>query len=819
MGQVVVRYPIFDLKFYTETDQYHITYDSRNAFSNKYVADSVISLTTKNAFSDDSAVFSLVLSGDNYWDRILQANDAVVLKIDTNEGGKYPDNPVLLVGLISEVSLEGDYGENSKMYRITGQSFAKAFINFNIGVIQEVSVVLTDIGWLPDSTADGGFEMTQKTAAQMVESTIKHFIPFMKYNFQGKKALDKFLTWSCDSWSEAERLADVSPFINYEGTLKQMLDSETAKPFNELFFDATKDEKCQLTLRRTPFDQNDWNALPMYYATSKDVISEHVSISDSEAATIFNLTQRTNVLGASDVDLGAWPQYFPQLINKFGYKELQVENQYLDTAVADKDANETITADDDSNKEEENTRKATGGTFEKCYKLTTGYLEAYPKKTLRVKKAAVSKQIQGISKKLTKSTSEAIIDYYLKNSKWDEETFSRLSGIPTSEAEGQADKPKASYTDVLNILNINKTSNVSQIKEKLLEKFDLNDNQANSIASEFKAGKLDKNRFEKIMTERSDKGTQVIGTSSEFLKIFKKRLANWYCENPNFYSGDITVKGSPDYRLGGRLFVQDEQNNELWEYYIESVQHTYSYTKGYTTKLGVTRGLQDGGAKRFTNLWGKSQDFKGGLIGEKSLKDLLELQAKEDEKHKAEMAAAANSGGSGDDGDDEGNDSSIPGSSIAVKAANYGIARSKEKSNHKSYYLWGGGRGSDPFAKSEPWGMDCSSFVWWAYKHAGHSLAGGKGGMTTWTIKADSNLKTISAQGHKSKGLISKMKVGDIILFYPSNGHIGIYIGNGKWVGCNGNPEVDRSSTAGIHISSLSGFWYDQWNGTVLRLP
>lgn len=46
------------------------------------MAESVISLTTKNALEDDSAVFSFVLAGDVYWDRVLNANDAVILKID-----------------------------------------------------------------------------------------------------------------------------------------------------------------------------------------------------------------------------------------------------------------------------------------------------------------------------------------------------------------------------------------------------------------------------------------------------------------------------------------------------------------------------------------------------------------------------------------------------------------------------------------------------------------------------------------------------------------------------------------------------------------
>jgi len=819
LAEVKLRYPKFDLKFYTEDDEYHITYDARKDFSNEFTGESVIQLSTKNAMEEDTATFSLVLAGDVYWDRILQANDAVVLKIDPNEGGEKPQNPVLLVGLVSEVRQEADHGENSKMYRITGQSFAKAFTNFEIGVIQEVATQLTDIGWLPNSTEDGGFEMTQKTAAQMVESIVEHFLPYIKYNYSHtKKGIEEFLTWKLDSWVQEERLADETNFINYEGSLKQMLEDATARPFNELFFEATEDEQCELVLRRTPFDPEDWNHLTTYTITSKELISESVGLNDAESFSIFNISQKNNMLGASDVDLSAYPQYFKPLLDKFGYKELQVENLYLDTAVAedseeddseetedDNDDTEEAESEDDSNEDE-------GQSFATMYNLVTNYLANYGRKKIRVVKDKVTKQIQNVDKRITKAMAQDIMDFYMEGKeKWSREAFSKLTGFSLSEEDGQKDKPDADYQDVRTTMDKSSNTNVTDLKNELVEKYNISEDQAVNVASEYLAEKLNKERFKEIMDDRSAEGMERIGTSKQVLIDFKKRLANWYCENPNFYSGDITVQGSPEYRLGGRLIVQDEQNGEIWEYYIESVEQTFSYTEGYITTLGVTRGLQNGGQERFTNLWGTSEDFKGGYMGEMSMEELLELQAKEDEKNQQEEDD------SNEDSDDSGDASSIPGSSIAVKAANFGKSMSKEESSHSSYYSWGGGRGSDPF-KSEPYAMDCSSFVWWCFEKAGQSLAGGKGGMTTWTIKGDKNLKTVNPQGAKA-GAKAKMKVGDIIMFYPSNGHIGIYLGGDKWVGCNGKPPTDHSSTAGIHVKSLSGFWWGQFNGHVLRLP
>lgn len=838
MRQVVKRYPRFKITFYTEESTYHVKYDTDEKNSDDFMGESVISLSTKNAMEDDSAVFSFVLAGDVYWDRLLTANDAVVLEVTPSEEGEQPQNPVLLVGMISEVRLEGDYGENSKMYRITGQSFAKAFINFQLGIIQEVQVALTDLGWLPDSKEDGGVEMTQKTASQLVEGMIERFMPYMKYKYTNTKGgLEQFLTWSLDSWVDVERLTDVTPFINYEGSLKQMLDDLTAKPFNELFFDATPEGKCELIMRRTPFDEADWTKLPTYMVDSKSVISESVSINDQEAFTIYNIPQSNNILGASGVDLEAYPQYFEELFKKFGYKKLEAEFRYLDSAVvqdADTEEADTDTTekdkDDDKDKDKDEEKEDTsssrartapkkdneGKSFLTAYKVTTILLEGYSKDRLRVLKKKVSASIKKVDNRITQESAENIVQYYIENKNWSKEEFSRLSGIALDDEAIQSDKTKPSYKKVTEFLDKNKVNDVTALKNKLLAEFRLTDDQAVGIASEYIAGKfnISQNRYDDIVKTRSEEGVQSIGVDAKNLVEFKKRLANWYCENPNFYSGDLVVKGSPEYRLGGRLFVTDEQNGELWEYYIESVQHNYSYTQGYTTTLGVTRGLQDNGNARFHNLWGKSKDFKGGLMGEMSLEELLKLQAEEDKKNQINTGGGGNGGSSGGS---SGEGSSIKGSTIATKAVNYGRAHSRQESSHDSYYLWGGGHGSaDPFAK-EPYGMDCSAFVWWCFHKAGYDIAGASAG-TTWTMLADSNLETIGTQGAKDPNIKDKMKVGDIIWFYPDNGHIGIYIGGGKWIGCNGYPEVDHSATAGIQISDLSDFWWESFNGNVKRV-
>ncbi|MDN6111934.1 MAG: hypothetical protein L0I72_02535 [Tetragenococcus halophilus] len=647
-AQVVKRYPVFDIHFYTEDDDYHVTYDSRDDFSKESLEQSVIQLSTKNAMEDDSATFTFVLAGDVYWDRLIQANDAVILKINPSEDMEEPENPVLLVGMVSEVRLEGDYGENSKMYRITGQSFAKALINFEIGVIQEVSVNLTDIGWLPNEESEdndtGGIQMEGRNASQLAETVMGRFLEYMKYSYKGG-GIDQFLEWEFDSWVDDENLIDSTPFINYEGSLKQMLDDITAKPFNELFFDATKNEKCRMIMRRAPFDQNDWNNLPLYQVTSKNVISESVATTDTETYTIFNVAI-ASMLGLNSSDLGSKPRYFSELLDKFGYKKLEVENRYLMDSVSNSDdAEETDDDDSEDSDDDSDEEDDPENTFNEIYTLVIGKLLGNTKNRVRVNKNSIATSISKLDNRLTKNQGIEICDYYAQHGNLPQDQFSRITGINKDNGNKGQGTRRPNYKAVTNFLgeNTQEDEGVTSTKGRLLDEFIMSDSQANSLASSWEQqGEIASAQYKEVM-EGDEEITAPKDPDGAKLQEFTERLANWYVENPNFYSGEVVVKGSPDFRLGGRLYLQDEQNDEIWEYYIESVQHSYSYTEGYTTTLGVTRGLQNAGRGRFTNLWGKSEEFKGGYLGELALQELTE---KQDEMNEDE----------GDDEDDEDDD-------------------------------------------------------------------------------------------------------------------------------------------------------------------
>lgn len=699
----------------TEKTSYELTYDTEKQKQLKQndFEEALISFSTKNSMEDDSPVFSLVILAKEKWDKIINSNDLIRIRVIPDSTKGRPDNPYIMVGLISDIRKEGEFAEGSLFYRITGRAMTKALIDFEVGVIKEVPTVLVD-GWLPDRQDDSGLNFSGNTAAGIGNELMEKFVyKYAKYNFANKKGLKDYLDHNFTSWEKDEFLGDATPFINYEGSIRQFLEDIAAKPFNELFFEFTASGKCTALMRPTPFDPDYWYQLPKYRFTSDTVVEETVGKNDEELYSVF-VVQAPDLVEFTSMDLGVFPKFHPDLIKKKGYKRLDAQNRYLLSTALNDTTNASVNPQDGA---------ASLPTYEEVLKFITdnGYQEP---EILRIQKNTIYSELISKFPSISDSLANNILDS-LKEGKFTREEYNNLT---TSTGDAERDK------------EINKEKGVSNAK----------------------------------------------------LERFTQRLFNWYCENGNFYNGDIRVLGSPVYRLGSRVLYEDLEQKTTWEFYVESVQHEFSFTNGYTTVIGVTRGLPNSGEDRFSNLWGKSKDFKGGYLGESSIQDLLK---------EAKKANAPSEDGSGSWGDGAGSGGAMG----ALETA-------REMTGRNSVYVFGGGRsGSNPFLTT-PIRIDCSAFVWWCFYLNGITLKGGKTGMTTDTIKTDSQLMTVSSRGSSKSAAKSKLQLGDLVYFdtYKGDGHIGIYSGNGKFIG--------SQSKSGIKEESMtSGYWWQKFNGRVLR--
>ncbi|SHF87100.1 C40 family peptidase [Ornithinibacillus halophilus] len=103
-------------------------------------------------------------------------------------------------------------------------------------------------------------------------------------------------------------------------------------------------------------------------------------------------------------------------------------------------------------------------------------------------------------------------------------------------------------------------------------------------------------------------------------------------------------------------------------------------------------------------------------------------------------------------------------------------------------YVWAG---------KGPGGFDCSGFVSWAYAQGGYSIPSSTAGLQYTGVKIS----------------YSNIQPGDLVFFntYKTNGHVGIYIGNGKFIGAQ--------NSTGLAIADMTtGYWKNKFAGHVRRV-
>ncbi|MDV2581147.1 C40 family peptidase [Alkalibacillus haloalkaliphilus] len=104
-------------------------------------------------------------------------------------------------------------------------------------------------------------------------------------------------------------------------------------------------------------------------------------------------------------------------------------------------------------------------------------------------------------------------------------------------------------------------------------------------------------------------------------------------------------------------------------------------------------------------------------------------------------------------------------------------------------YVWGG---------TSPSGFDCSGFLTWAFSQGGLNV---QGRSTDDFVHVGTRVSP------------SEMQRGDLVFFdtYKQDGHIGIYLGNGQFLGAQ--------NSTGVAVTNMtSGYWDQNFNGHVRRI-
>ncbi|MGM0524166.1 MAG: coiled-coil domain-containing protein [Bacillota bacterium] len=111
-----------------------------------------------------------------------------------------------------------------------------------------------------------------------------------------------------------------------------------------------------------------------------------------------------------------------------------------------------------------------------------------------------------------------------------------------------------------------------------------------------------------------------------------------------------------------------------------------------------------------------------------------------------------------------------------------------------STYKFGGGRSQYDISRGL---FDCSGYVSWAFRQEGIHIPSSTSGL----------------QYTGTKVPYSQVQPGDIVFFntYKTNGHVGIYVGNGKFIG--------SQTSTGVAVADMtSGYWASKFSGHVRRV-
>lgn len=336
----------------------------------------VISVSTNNDLQSDAGTFQIVLANRRYWERYLASNDLVTIKMYRDKDKENPETPVVMIGLIDDVRRSVAINDNTvqRNITITGRSFAKVLMNFEVGAVQETDINLTDIGWL-----QGRITFVGMSSAEIIEQLFEEVVfKYMDYEFRDAGSIKDMIKLDLSSRPD-EFLSDETSFINYQGSMQSFVREALNEPFNQIFWEYYKDGKATLVMRETPFNKNNWDKLYTHILHDEDVINDSTGRSDVEVYTLFSVGSQ-NFFAAMDVNktLGVFPLWHEEHFKKYGIRRLHRLTSYADV-LAEEDAEDNTeetgdggeTADnkeeggeaDDEKKGDTEKKEGTGGVI------------------------------------------------------------------------------------------------------------------------------------------------------------------------------------------------------------------------------------------------------------------------------------------------------------------------------------------------------------------------------------------------------------------------------------------------------------------------
>ncbi|BAK52965.1 tail protein with lysin activity [Bacillus phage SP-10] len=322
MGKVKRFKPEATVSFYTEKGE--IVARSKPKKQGDAIDGDVLQISTQNDLANDAGVFQIVLTAKNRWDKKIASNDLVIIKMHRNDDDK--EDQTIMFGLVDDVRKTVSVGDETveRNVLIMGRNFAKALINFEVGVVQEVEMTTASLGWL-----EGRVNFMGENAANIVKQVMNDLVfKYMEYEFENGKKIKELVHMKLSS-RKGERLFDDKSFINFQGSMYSFLKEIVDEPFNQMFWETYKG-KNTLVVRETPFNKDNWNDLKRHEITDDDVVSESIGRSDLESYALFSVGMQS-FFNSFDVSktVNVFPLWYEPYFKKYGLRRLNRYTAYV----------------------------------------------------------------------------------------------------------------------------------------------------------------------------------------------------------------------------------------------------------------------------------------------------------------------------------------------------------------------------------------------------------------------------------------------------------------------------------------------------------
>lgn len=289
----------------------------------------ILSIVTKRDIGNDSPTFSINLVYRVEWFASIASNDLVIIKLC-----RPPEElKTVMVGLVDDCRRNIDYSAKTpqRVISISGRGLCKAFLNFELGLVNEVEVSENYLGYL-------GREVTIEGCAanEAIDKILGVYAGnYINYVFaDGTKLLDRIhLSLSA---RPDYTILDVSGLLNYQGSLWQLLKEIQNSPFNELFWEMDDSGYPTLYLRPTPFNKDKWTKLPYTEIIDEEYVGDSIGRSDLETYTLYSVNCMTMLSSENQTNsFGYVPLWYPAYFPKYGIRRLDAVSLYTMYASAE----------------------------------------------------------------------------------------------------------------------------------------------------------------------------------------------------------------------------------------------------------------------------------------------------------------------------------------------------------------------------------------------------------------------------------------------------------------------------------------------------